>query len=93
VYHSTLDWRVIKKKKKEEERRSRRRRSRCTPGFRKVDVRLPGKGNSNSHLSLSEKVVGTVVRVAHRDDAERDELLDRLAHVGAVRVHLKSTSI
>ena len=55
VYHSTLGWRVIKKKK----RRLKpevglqlvplvKPRS-LVPFSRKVDVRLPGKGNSNSH--------------------------------------------
>jgi hypothetical protein len=46
VSHSTLRSRVMRKEKSTNTCRPKRRSVR---GPRKVDVRLPGKGNSNSH--------------------------------------------
>ena len=58
VYHSTLGLRVITKKRHPHAPD----RIRLPPGTRKVDVRLPGKGNSNSHGARPFHLVITMIK-------------------------------
>ena len=69
VYHSTLGLRVLNKKKKGGGETPWATRSKtganCTQNphlRRKVDVRLPGKGNSNSHGARPVHLIITMIK-------------------------------
>jgi len=67
VYHSTLGWRGIKKKYTAQAGGAAGvvdvlTRERPVAGSRKVDVRLPGKGNSNSHGARPVHLIITMIK-------------------------------
>jgi len=59
LYHSTLGLRVIKKKKRRPPLIAHHGFSDIT---RKVDVRLPGKRNSNSHGARPIRLIITMIK-------------------------------
>ena len=59
VYHSIIGLRVIKKKKKPP---SLAHTHNLTMGTREVDVRLPGKGDSNSHGARPVHPIITMIK-------------------------------
>jgi len=65
VYHSTLGLRVITKKGRSPAGVGRRRDGPVRLAvdlFRKVDVRLPGQGNSNSHGARTVHLIITMIK-------------------------------